>query len=70
MPQDVTDYLVRRRAVAEFERKEARAKPVPERLRELARLMASVDALGLREKLQEDDAVIWARWTLLRQSVG
>ncbi len=40
------------------------------RLEALASLMASVDALGLRQELERGDDVIWARWNTLRRRLG
>jgi hypothetical protein len=40
-----------------------------ERLAQVAALMASVDAMGWREALA-DDEVIWARWQRLRAAYG
>lgn len=42
---------------------------VAERLAQVAALMASVDAMGWREALA-DDEVIWARWQRLRIACG
>lgn len=42
---------------------------VAERLARVAALMASVDAMGWREALADDD-VIWARWQRLRLAYG
>jgi hypothetical protein len=40
-----------------------------DRLAHVAALMASVDALGWREALA-DDEVVWARWQRLRLACG
>lgn len=42
---------------------------VADRLAQLAALMASVDAMGWREALADDEQV-WARWQRLRRAHG
>jgi hypothetical protein len=48
------------------ERAELRTTPLDRKLRQLAALMASVQALGWTEALAAEDAEVRARWNRLR----
>lgn len=61
--EDLRAYRARFEAVRAREQ-ETRG-TVADRLAQVGALMASVDALGWREALADDD-VVWARWQRLR----
>ncbi len=54
--------MVNSREIAEL-----RSTPVEVKLRQLAALMASVDKMGWREKLQEETADVRQKWVRLRE---
>ena len=63
---DLRAYRRRWRRVAEREQETLAAASVEERLAQVAALMASVDAMGWRDAL-DDDGPVWARWQRLRR---
>jgi hypothetical protein len=65
---DLRAYRARYEAV-QMREQETRG-TVAERLAQVAALMASVDAMGWREALADDDEVVWARWQRLRSAYG
>jgi hypothetical protein len=65
--EDLRAYRARFAAVEHRQRAERGT--LTERLAQLAALMASVDALGWRATLSDDEPV-WARWQRLRRAAG
>jgi hypothetical protein len=63
-------YLERWQSVSAREREELRATPPAEKLRQLASLLASVDAMGWRDALAEGEDVVRERWIKLRKAYG
>ena len=61
-------YLARWKLVNEAEIEELRSTPPEEKLRQLAALMASVEALGWSEPLQAGEAEVRERWRRLRKA--
>jgi len=55
--------------VALAEQDELRAMTDEAKLRAVAALMASVEAMGWSEALQEGDEAIWLRWQTIRRAV-
>lgn len=62
-------YKQRWRLVEVREIEELRAASPEHKLRQVAALMASVDAMGWREKLA-DDLPVWMRWQKLRERLA
>ncbi len=62
---ELLDYKQRWRLVEVREIEELRAALPEHKLRQVAALMASVDAMGWREKLA-DDLPVWMRWQKCR----
>ena len=56
--------------VRESEIEELRAASPERKLQQVAALMFSVDAMGWRESLAEDDLRVWGLWQKLRQRLG
>ncbi len=66
---DILAYQRRWRLVEEREIAELRAASPEHKLRQVAALMASVDAMGWREGLK-DDPPVWKTWQRLRERLG
>jgi hypothetical protein len=67
---DLVAFKARWRLVNETEVAELRRTPLEVKLRQLEALMASVDALGWREVLASEEAVVRERWQRLRRAYG
>lgn len=67
---EVQAWRQRWRLANEAERAELQATPPEEKLRQLAALMASVDAMGWREALAGEEEVVRQRWLRLRRAWG
>ncbi len=67
---DLLAYKRRWQLVEEREIEELRAATPEHKMRQLAALMASVDAMGWRKSLEEDDLRIWKTWQKLRERLG
>ena len=63
-------FRARWRAVNAAEREELRATPPAVKLRQLAALMASTDALGWAEPMRAEEAEARARWTRVRRALN
>jgi hypothetical protein len=63
-------WAARWRRVNEAERRELRATSPEQKLRQLAALMLSVDALGWRAALAAEEAEVRDRWNRLRRAYG
>lgn len=61
-------FQKRWRAINKIEREELRSASVADKLRQLAALMASVDQLGWREALDEEEIRVRDRWARLRKA--
>lgn len=57
-------------AVNAAERRELRATPVADKLRQLAALMASAEKLGWNEALAAEETAVRDRWNRLRKAPG
>jgi hypothetical protein len=53
-----------------YERKELRETPIEEKLRQLAALMQSCDALRYAERLKDESNTARERWRQLRRAYG
>jgi len=67
---EVLAFKKRWQAVNVAEQKELRAASVELKFQQLAALMASVDAMGWRDKLAEGEAEVRERWRRLRSLHG
>jgi hypothetical protein len=56
--------------VAVSQRDELRAMTDAEKLAQVASLMASVDAMGWTQALQQGDVEIWMRWQTIRKNAS
>ena len=67
--EELLVYKRRWQLVEEREIEELRAASPEHKLRQVAALMASMDAMGWRED-SEDDLVVWTTWQRLRERLG
>ena len=68
--KEARSYRARWERVQAIERRELRQMSLHEKLRQLAALMASVDALGWNEALRAEEAAVRVRWNRLRKAHG
>jgi hypothetical protein len=68
--EEARAYLARWRLVNAREREELRAAAPEAKLRQLAALMESVDALGWRDVLAQGEDEVRERWGQLRKAYG
>jgi hypothetical protein len=68
--EEALAFKARWRLVNEAEEEELRATPPAKKLRQLAALMASVQAMGWSEALREGEEEVRARWIKLRKAYG
>lgn len=66
--EEAQAYLQRWQSVNAREGEELRATPPAEKLRQLAALLMSVDAMGWRDALAEGEDVVRERWIKLRKA--
>ena len=67
--EELLVYKRRWQLVEEREIEELRAASPEHKLRQVAALMASMDAMGWRED-SEADLVVWTTWQRLRERLG
>ncbi len=66
--KELQAYKNRWTRVNSAEIEELRRTPLSEKMRQLAALMASVDNLGWRESLREEEEMVRQRWMRLRRA--